>query len=273
LKFLAEQDYLILHNLRIADNNGYFQIDTLIINEKYMLILEVKNWYGTIIFSENGQVTRIGDDGIEEGFPNPIPQAKLQKYRLQKWLEKHGLLKIPLQFFIVISFPSTIIKSASPKYPIPNEVIHNNNLFFSILELDHIYPLPQIKKNTMIKLAKKLCKEHTITSEDIMEKYNISVHELIKGVFCKSCFQLPMLKIHGKWHCKSCHCRSADAYIEALKDYQLLISDYISNQKARLFLQIESPYVTKSLLQREKLKQSGTTRMRKYKLDFFPNTE
>lgn len=268
LRFLEEQNYLILHNLRIADSNGYFQIDTLIINEKYILILEIKNWYGTIIFGENGQVTRIGDDGIEEGFPNPIPQAKLQKYRLQKWLYNHRFSKLPIHFFVIISFPSTIIKSASSNYPIPNEVIHNNNLLFNIHELDGVYPLLKIKKNEMIKLGKQLCHVHHPTSENILKKYNILGDELNKGIFCSNCFSLPMTKIHGKWLCERCKHISVNAYIESLKDYQLLIGDYISNQEARSFLQLESPYVTKSLLQRENLQQIGTTSMRKYKLDF-----
>jgi RNase P subunit RPR2 len=274
LGFLDEQDYLILHNLRIADGNGYFQIDTLIITGKYILILEVKNWYGTILFGENGQVTRIGDDGIEEGFPNPIPQVKLQKYRLQKWLYKHGFSKIPLHFFVVISFPSTIIKSISSRYSIPNEVIHNNNLFFNIQELDEVYMLSKLKRSAMIKLSKQLCKAHTPSSEDIMEKYNISINELVKGIICSNCLSLPMTKIHGKWLCEKCNYISVDAYIEALKDYQLLIGNYISNQEARMFLLLESPYVTKNLLQREKLKRVGNTRKRKYELDFIrmPNS-
>ena len=44
LRFLDEQRYLILHDLRLSDENGYFQIDTLILSESYILILEVKNW-------------------------------------------------------------------------------------------------------------------------------------------------------------------------------------------------------------------------------------
>lgn len=130
LGFLNEDQYLILHNLRLHDQNGFFQIDTIVITEKYILILEVKNWYGTIVFYENGQVIRIGDDGDEEGFPNPIPQVKLQQHRLRKWLNLYTTSYIPLDFLVVISFPSTIIKSAPSNYSIPKKVIQNNQLFF-----------------------------------------------------------------------------------------------------------------------------------------------
>lgn len=132
LSFLNERDYLILHDLRLQDQNGFFQIDTLILCEQFILILEVKNWSGTILFGENGQVTRIDAENKEEGFPNPIHQAKLQQHRLQRWLNNHGLSNIPIDFFVVISFPSTIIKSISPEHPIPQKVAHNNQLFFHI---------------------------------------------------------------------------------------------------------------------------------------------
>lgn len=82
-------------------------------------------------FEESGQMTRVGDDGKEEGFPNPIPQAKLQKHRLRKWLRTHGLKDLILDFLIVISFPSTIIKSSSPHFQVPHRIIHNSDLFFA----------------------------------------------------------------------------------------------------------------------------------------------
>ncbi|HLQ95936.1 MAG TPA: nuclease-related domain-containing protein [Pseudogracilibacillus sp.] len=48
LRFLNDREYLILNDLRLRDQNGFFQIDTLILCERYILILEVKNWSGTI---------------------------------------------------------------------------------------------------------------------------------------------------------------------------------------------------------------------------------
>jgi len=45
LRFLDEQGYLILHNLKLYDQNGFFQIDTLILCERFILILAVKKLY------------------------------------------------------------------------------------------------------------------------------------------------------------------------------------------------------------------------------------
>src|SRR5690625_1966596 len=120
-------------------------MDTLILCEKFILNLEVKNWSGTILFGENGQVTRTDDANKEEGFPNPTPQAKLQQHRLQNWLNNHGQSHIPIDFFVVISFPSTIIKSISPENPIPEKVVHNNQLFFRVESLEPVYTSKQVE--------------------------------------------------------------------------------------------------------------------------------
>src|SRR5699024_11400322 len=61
--------------------------------------------------------------------------------RLQNWLNNHSLINIPIDYFIVISFPSTIIKSCSPEHSIPEKIVHNHQLFFRIEALDKIYPV------------------------------------------------------------------------------------------------------------------------------------
>ncbi|MFA1822686.1 nuclease-related domain-containing protein [Virgibacillus oceani] len=129
LGFLNKEKFLILHNLRLIDENVFFQTDTLLLHEKFFLILEVKNWYGTILFDRDGQVIRIGDDGTEEGFNNPIPQAKLQVYGLQKWLRLQGIENVNIYYFVATSFPNTILQSVSLNYPVPEKVIHNHQLF------------------------------------------------------------------------------------------------------------------------------------------------
>ena len=251
LRFLDEQDYLILHNLRLHDQNGLFQMDTLILCERFILILEVKIWSGTILFGENGQVTRIDAENKEEGFPNPIPQAKLQQHCLLKWINNHGQSHIPIDFFVVISFPSTIIKSISPEHPIPEKVVHNNQLFFRIEALDQVYTSQQVEMDQLRQLARKLVQAHVPENANVMEKYGIHAGELIKGVFCPECGAVSMSRKVGKWFCVKCHHQSVDAHLPALNDYKLLISNRISNRGARDFLQVGSPYIESTFYKRE----------------------
>lgn len=266
LGFLNKEDFFILHNLRLLDENGYFQIDSLLLNEKFFLILEVKNWYGTILFDQDGQVIRIGDDGIEEGFNNPIPQAKLQVYRLRKWLRLQGIENINIHYFVVISFPNTIIKSVSPDYPVPEKVIHNHQLFFKTNTLDKSHETKKITKDEMMTLAKKLIKAHTPPDVKLLEKYKMNEEQLIKGVICPGCHTPAMKREHGKWRCLLCGLTSEDAHKEALNDYKLLIGDHISNHGVRGFLQIDSPHVAKRLMLNGNYVRIGNKKARQYKL-------
>ncbi|WP_047980896.1 nuclease-related domain-containing protein [Ornithinibacillus contaminans] len=263
LTFLDES-YSILHNVRISDDNGYFQLDTLIITTYYILILEVKNWYGTIVFGQNGQVTRIDDDSREEGFPNPVPQVKLQRFRLQRWLLKHNYQNIPIKFLVVISSPSTIIKSLSPNHTIPGEVVHNNDLFFQIREIEKT---AAINKRDTNRLCKHLVSVHTPSSINLLDKYELTKDDLIKGVICERCSDLPMIRQRKRWWCPNCGHESLHAHVKTLHDYRVLFGSIISNREARAFLHVDSPYVVKHLLQKEKYKYVGNTSSRKYFLE------
>lgn len=244
-----DEEIEIYHSVRLEDRNGYFQIDTLLLTSKLILILEMKNWNGTIVFGENGQVTRVNEAGKEEGFLNPIPQVMLQKHRLQKWLEQKQIENIPIYYFVVISFPETIIKASIPGL-IPNRVIHCNQLFFKIKELMHKSKKKVISNEVQRRIRLAILSEHKAREDDVLSKYDISVDELVKGVFCEKCFTSSMEIAYGKWHCVTCRHSCKKAHHSALNDYRLLIGNSVKNRDIRGFLQIESPFVTKRLLKR-----------------------
>ncbi|SFE88656.1 nuclease-related domain-containing protein [Alteribacillus iranensis] len=54
LTFLPPHDFRILHDLHLYDGSHYFQIDTLIISSCFLLIIEVINISGTLIFDTAG---------------------------------------------------------------------------------------------------------------------------------------------------------------------------------------------------------------------------
>ncbi|WP_404454482.1 NERD domain-containing protein [Virgibacillus necropolis] len=266
LNFLPEDEYLILHNLRIKDSNNHFEIDTLLLCERFIILIESKNWYGTLFFDGEKQVIRVGDNGKEEGLPNPIPQVKTQRHRLQNWLNQHGFPQIPLLYFVAISFPSTIIKQLYPAKPIPKEVIHSNSLYFEIEKLNNEYGTSIIDMDMLKDLSSKLVEANEPSVVNILEKFKISKNELITGVVCPGCAGLPMGRLHGKWYCVTCNLLSKDAHISLLQDYRLLIGDVITNREARAFLMVDSPYVTKRILL-DNCVSIGDNGMRKYKIN------
>ncbi|WP_176330332.1 nuclease-related domain-containing protein [Oceanobacillus rekensis] len=260
LGFLNPDKFLILHNLRLQDENGNFQIDTLILTERYYIILEVKNWQGTVLFDENGQVIRKRSIEEEEGFPNPISQVKTQTFRLQKWLRMHNFPELKIESFVVISFPSTIIKPVQPTIQIPEQVIHNNQLYFKIMELEkNKYP-HQTTMNMLMDISQQLIELHTPPIINLFHKYKLNRSDLNFGVRCPECRSLPMIRLKQKWHCTPCGIFSRSAHRSALEDYRLLIGNTITNKQAREFLLVESPDVIRRILLKEKLIQRGNTK-------------
>ncbi|GAA0607138.1 nuclease-related domain-containing protein [Virgibacillus siamensis] len=265
LSLLPEADYGIIHNPRLGDSNDkFFEIDVLLLAQSNILLLESKNWYGTLLFDEDKQVIRIGDTGVEEGLPNPIPQVKLQAYRLRKWLNKHGFPQIPILHFVVISYPTTIIKPMFPHQSIPEEVIHSNLLHQNIQRLNKQYQTSILDKGVINKLTSLIMEKHTDPEIDVLHKFHVAENELIHGVFCPNCHAVPMVLENGNWHCGSCNHSSKDAHLSSLTDRKLLIGNSITNREAREFLLVNSPYQMKRLLIRGQYRFTGDKNKRIY---------
>ncbi|MGR3766571.1 nuclease-related domain-containing protein [Rossellomorea sp. NS-SX7] len=134
LSFLDSKKYMIFNDLKLPLTPHHFQIDSLLFTPFYTLILEIKNISGTLtIDSEFNQLTRTYN-GIDTGFSDPITQANRQKLFLQRFFYEHNLVLPPIEYLVVISNPSTIIKMAPGQRLLTtyNKIIHAQNLISEI---------------------------------------------------------------------------------------------------------------------------------------------
>ncbi|MHA6253364.1 NERD domain-containing protein [Oceanobacillus sp. CAU 1775] len=267
LSFLPEDDFLIFHHLRLPDQQGHFQMDTLLLSTNYILIIEVKNIRDIVTFDDMGQTYREEADVIQ-GFTNPVDQVNLQHLRLLRWLRKFNLPSIPIEKIVTYTNPTTILKNLTNKKDLPKIVIHKGKLLDKIDEFSDAHPVPYISEEQLTDLSYELLVAHTDVELNVLSKYKIKKEELIKGVFCPSCAFAPMKRQTGKWVCLNCGKSSHYAHQTALVDYALLINEYINNQSARDFLQVDSSYIAKDLLQKEKFRMFGVTSGRKYRINF-----
>lgn len=265
LSFLPNEEYHILHDLRLPDTNGYFQIDILLISPYVTIIIEVKNVYGTVIYDGMGQTIRLAED-IEQGFKNPVKQVHLQYLRLKRWLNRNSLPSFPLERLVVYSNPSTIIKNINNNKDIANIVIQKESLLSRIENYSKLYKTAHLTRGQINKIVHKLISAHCPVDDDVLKKYAISANELLRGVICPKCRKFAMKRIYGKWKCQHCHFKSKNAHLQALSDYKMLVSHLINNRQARDFLQLTSPYTTKRLLQKEGFTKIGNTSGRLYEL-------
>ncbi|PEL13580.1 nuclease-related domain-containing protein [Bacillus sp. AFS017336] len=268
LDLLPKKEYNILHNIRVKnEDKHFFQIDTLIITSKYILILEVKNMLGNLMFERdfNQFIRLIGEN--EESFPNPILQVDRHQVQLRAFFDKHKLAIPPIYSFIIISNSSSVIKTTLRNSQVLENVFHKEQLPLKIQKLNEIKTNQIISPNQLRRITKTILKNHTTLNFDVLEKYNINKNEIIKGVFCPNCTTNIMKRGHGSWHCKCAH-QSKDAHIQAIYDYGYLISHFITNCECRDFLQLSSSSSASYLLKSLNLARIGLNKSSKYLFQF-----
>lgn len=264
--FLEQIDHsnmVILHDLRIPINSTHFQIDTLIITPHFLLIIDSKNLAGTLIFlPEFNQLIRIQND-IEEVFPDPILQTKIQASQLRAFLEKHHFTPPPIEYLVAISNTQALIKNPTNDKEVSYRVFRSANVTFKIPPFYNKHPQSLLSKTEMKKISKQLVKAHVPLVPD-PKSMNLPFDNMAKGVQCPACEAFGMDYHQGKWTCKGCGHKAAAAHLQALRDYFLLYGPSITNKQFRDYMKLESTSTAKRLLACMDLTSLGTNKGRTY---------
>ncbi len=264
LRNLDQYKYQIYYGLRLPIGEQFFQIDALVVCNHFILILEVKNMAGTVIFDNQfHQLIRVLDNK-EEGFQDPISQAKRHRLLLKSFLEKERIPPIPIFYYIVISKPSTIIKTTN-KNGEPLKVIHLHQLPFTFLEFENMMEKEFLDKKQLNKLKRVLLKSHETLFPNKL-RFGIHDEEVKPGVFCSYCKNLGMIRLRTTWYCIHCKQKNQEAHVQAVLDYMLLMQKEVKNDEIQKFLQLESSSTVRYLIRRENIPHEGNYSARTYDL-------
>lgn len=265
-RYLPQEEIKFLHNIRILHHDYYFQIDTLIITSKFILILEIKNIAGHIYFDNLfSQVIRL-NDGRKESFDDPIQQTERQAYHLSEILLHNKVPFIPIEALVVITNPKTLVESAPGHKEAINKVIKSGDLKWKFDDLNRKHSKEVLSKKDIKKVSRVLTKLHTPYNPDVCSLFKIDKNELIKGVLCLECDHITLVRTKRSWYCTNCNQYYKGAHIHALKDYALLISTEITNKEFKDFLNLPTSSQAYHLLKALQLPYSGSTKSRKYDL-------
>ncbi|WNF38542.1 nuclease-related domain-containing protein [Bacillaceae bacterium IKA-2] len=266
LSFLQKENYVFIHDLRLKDSEGrFFQIDTLLLSQKYHIIIEVKNMAGTLYFNNDPQqliqTTNSGEKGEkgEKAYNCPISQVERQQFQLQTFLKnlRPRVPEVPIVFLIVISNTNTVIRFAPTFKKAKQCVIQSAVIPEKVTNIHDTFKADILTQKELKKIARLLVKHHQVSNPDYLKRFDISRNDLLTGVHCPKCRQIPMQRKRGKWLCLSCQHSSKDAHIAALHDYFLLIDTTITNQQLRDFLHLPSISVASKMLTSLSLKKDG----------------
>ncbi|MBV7506050.1 NERD domain-containing protein [Bacillus sp. sid0103] len=271
LRLLPIDKYMILHDLNLPDGDYNCQIDTLLLTPEFVLIVEVKNMAGKLIFdTENEQFIQINNDK-EKGYPDPIAQSERHKKYLEKLMAEHKFPPVPIDYIVVLSnnYASYVITGKNT-HKVKPRVCKSDVFLNKIQFFEKLYSNPLLHAKDLRKLGRLLVKMNKIPTSNILKKYGINKADLLSGVCCPDCNFLPLVRKKQKWYCPSCDKFSKDAHINALRDYFLLIDLKITNQQFREFTHLDSINIAGRMLRSENLKSTGTKKQRTYFLINFP---
>ena len=256
LDFTIPHLHHLLHNVELLTVQGpSHQIDSIVLTSHFLLILEIKNITGTLIYKPgHHEFSRLRKDGILENFTDPFEQA----YRHQLMIEqlfRSWHIRLPVEYAVVIVNQNAVLDESLRGFPIFHLTglrRYINNLFLKYPE--HDVELEQVSKRFLGMLHRHPARRRVNDTD-----------RLKKGVLCAACeFKSVMDYQNGSWCCQTCGTRDKHALRWALHDYRLLISDRITNQQFREFVGIESMQVASKILSRLGFEKVGDKRGRFY---------
>lgn len=252
LEFKPHYPHAILNGLSLKQEGIYFQIDTLLITPAFILIIEVKNFGGKLIFkSEPETLIRENDIGEKKVMKSPVAEVKRKKIFLERWLKEKGYA-IHIKGLVTLAYFNELVMEGQP----------DMDVIFTYQTPTYLYSLsvekPLLNAGEISNLAMKM--KHAHQSYDpfpITRKMDIPHTFILPGVFCPSCGFRGMLWNRKKWHCQKCGHRGSDCHTETLADWEKLMGNRITNREFREFTGLTDRNVALRLLTKSKLKMIG----------------
>jgi hypothetical protein len=257
--FLNQMDFPKLHaifkGLHIQIRPGsYLQIDTLIVTQKYIAILEIKNIKGKIHFQQNPKqlVRKINEETTTYKCPE---QQILRHYKKLQYVLNKLNIQMPIEKRIIFSFSSTHIVQPPEHVKVLMGCDISNHL-------DELNELPDaISIATFKRLTKFLTSQSTeFIPKPLAEKYPIDWSSLITGLICPNC----QLKITIQNRCPICKISRKTLQKLAIEDWFYLCKNSISNSECVHFLQLKDKYAATYLLKKLELEVLNNNKYRRY---------
>lgn len=244
-----DEPYYLLHDFQ---TNAH-QIDTIFLCQKFLLIIEIKNIVGRIDFDEERhQFTRTLEDGTIQGFRNPLDQVRRHQRMLRRVVSD-----LPVLYAVVFALPKTIIGHIPQGEP----VFHRSGLEFHVREHLKQYAT-RLSSQGLQSLARQLLQMHTIHKPQL----NIDKARVRQGVLCVQC-QSKMQYHYGHFKCLKCNYKDDGILLkQAMRDYCLLVDEWITNEEFRRFVGVESSDSAKYLLKKLGFQYEGERRWRRYRI-------
>lgn len=123
----------ILHDVRIVHNDFKAQIDFVVLTRKFILLIEVKNYYGNIFLNEKDEFVRQVYKGnklvFQEGFYSPVRQVERQAEVFEAYMKEMGAVtRTPIKHVVVFTNNRTVINTKKASKQVQDKIVRVDGL-------------------------------------------------------------------------------------------------------------------------------------------------
>ncbi|MDF1507301.1 NERD domain-containing protein [Robertmurraya sp. DFI.2.37] len=210
---LQEERYII-NDLLLEVHNSYFQIDTLIISQSTIYLIDIKNYEGDFYLNSDKLYSVISDNE----YKNPIDQLRRCTTLLRQLLQTIDQ-PFPIESYLIFINPEFTLYQAQVDSPI----IFPTQITRFLKELNH----PRSRLNEKHKkLAETLLSLHH-NKNPFLTLPKFQFEQLQKGIYCSYCHSFLISLYHRHLECKNCGQKEKleSAILRQTHEYILLFPD------------------------------------------------
>lgn len=172
----------IIHDFRVAHNGLSCQIDFVVLTRKFILLIEVKNYYGHILVNEKDEFIRQVFHGkklaLQEGFYSPLRQVERQSQIFESYMKEMGAVnRTPIKSVVVFTNNKTVINTYKASKRVQEKVIRVDSLVTYLKsELQKSSPV-HFLDNRMSEMSEYIKASHKEINEDVTEAVELKFLE------------------------------------------------------------------------------------------------
>lgn len=182
---------LILHDLYLEHNGLKAQVDYVVIDQRFILVIECKNMVGDIEITSSGDFIRYfkGTSGKvykKEGMYSPIVQNERHTELILDILKNEGYFKKNdfgmVKHIVTVANPKAVINNKYANKEIKSKIIKHEQLINKMKELHEENKSGHwFTEETMYKIANGLLKYNGVYSVNYEKKYGISLDSKVNN--------------------------------------------------------------------------------------------
>ena len=260
-------EHKVFNGLSLTSST-HFQLDSLFMTPSYAAIFETKNIAGTLKIKKNPpQLVQTLDNGETRSFTSPVIQVQTNMELLQDWLHSRDI-SLPVYGAVVLAFPKKEVELLDTTIPF----LYPSGIPSYIRKLPTAPQLLDEKSFSNV-IYDLMLNDSEYIPAPICSTYSISPTTILPGVHCPSCHFLGMTKYPAGWRCPACPQKSANAHVQAIRDWFLLFGGKMTNKDCREFLKVPQRQTATRILKSMDLHTEGAQRNRTYSMtNFFEQT-